>query len=65
MGVIHYRSSQQVYLAGLITTITIAVAGFRTFGKWRREELEERRIDVAIEALALCQGGKGPMAKRV
>jgi hypothetical protein len=39
---------------GLITTIIIAIAGFRTFGKWRREKLEEKRIEVAIEALALC-----------
>jgi hypothetical protein len=39
---------------GLVTTIIIAVAGFRTFGKWRREKLEEKRIEIAIEALALC-----------
>jgi len=39
---------------GLITTIIIAIAGFRTFGKWRREKLEEKRIEVAIDSLALC-----------
>jgi hypothetical protein len=35
---------------GLITTIIIAIAGFRTFGKWRREKLEEKRIEVATTA---------------
>ena len=36
-----------------ITTF-IAYAGFKTFDKWKREQLEERRIDIALEALALA-----------
>ena len=41
-------------LAGFALTTVIAFAGFRTFGRWRREKLEEKRIEVAIEALALA-----------
>ncbi|MGL5164717.1 MAG: hypothetical protein ACRC9K_02375 [Afipia sp.] len=50
--------TQLLTITGLITTITIAIAGFRTFGKWKREKIEEKRIDIAIEALALCYESK-------
>jgi hypothetical protein len=46
--------TQLFTLTGLVITVVVAVAGFRTFEKWRREKLEEKRIEVAIEALALC-----------
>jgi hypothetical protein len=32
----------------------LAIVGLRTFGKWKREKIEEKRIDVAIEALAIA-----------
>jgi hypothetical protein len=32
--------------------------GLRTFGRWRREKIEEKRIDVAIEALAAAYKSK-------
>lgn len=41
-------------IMGFIITATIALAGFRSFDKWKREKLEEKRIDIAIEALALA-----------
>ena len=41
-------------ISGFLLTVTIAVAGFRTFGKWKREKIEERRIDIALEAMALA-----------
>jgi hypothetical protein len=44
--------TQLLTLLGFAITIAIAIGGFRTFGKWRREKLEEKRIEVAIEALA-------------
>lgn len=45
-------------IIGFIITIVIAVGGFRTFGRWKREKLEERRIETAIEALALVYESK-------
>jgi hypothetical protein len=39
---------------GLLITVTIAGFGFRTFEKWRREKIEEKRIEIALEALALA-----------
>jgi hypothetical protein len=39
---------------GFLITIIIAISGFRTFGRWRREKLEEKRIEVAFEALAVA-----------
>lgn len=46
--------TQVFTLSGLVITVAIAIAGFMTFDKWRREKLEEKRIEVAIDALALC-----------
>src|SRR5262245_16621356 len=45
-------------LVGFGITIAIAVSGFRTFNRWKREKLEEKRIDTAIEALALVYESK-------
>jgi hypothetical protein len=42
-----------VALIGVIVTGSFAFAGLKTFNRWRREKLEEKRIDVAIEALAI------------
>jgi hypothetical protein len=43
---------------GFIITLVIAVFGFRTFDRWKREKLEERRIEVAIDALAAAYKAK-------
>ena len=45
--------TQFLTIIGFVITIGIAIGGFRTFGRWRREVIEERRIETAIEALAL------------
>ncbi len=46
--------TQLLTLFGFAITIAIAVSGFRTFGRWKREKIEERRIEAAIDALALA-----------
>jgi hypothetical protein len=46
--------TQVLTLIGLAITVCIAVGGFRTFGRWRNEKLEENRIAVALEAAAIA-----------
>lgn len=41
-------------VVGFALTLGIAIAGFRSFDKWKREKIEERRIDISLEALALA-----------
>ncbi|QDM17542.1 hypothetical protein [Tardiphaga sp. vice278] len=50
--------TQLLTIAGLLITISIAVSGFRTFGRWKREKVEELRIETAIEALAVAYESK-------
>jgi hypothetical protein len=50
--------TQLLTIIGFIITISIAVGGFRTFNRWKREKIEEKRIDIAIEALALVYESK-------
>jgi hypothetical protein len=45
--------SQALTITGFLLTGLIAIGGFRSFGRWKREKIEEKRIDVAIEALVL------------
>jgi hypothetical protein len=56
---LHYQllkdfAPSTVAMLGLILTTVVAVAGFRSFGRWKREKIEERRIEVALDALALA-----------
>lgn len=46
--------SQVLTIIGFLITICIALGGFRTFGRWKREKIEEKRMDVAIEALSVA-----------
>jgi hypothetical protein len=46
--------TQLLTLFGFAITIGIAIGGFRTFGRWRREKLEERRIEIAFDALTVA-----------
>jgi hypothetical protein len=46
--------SQVLSIFGLLLTAAIAYFGFRSFERWKRERLEEKRIDVAFETLALA-----------
>lgn len=45
-------------LIGFGITTALGIAGLRTFGKWKRELIEERRLETAIEALALAYESK-------
>jgi hypothetical protein len=42
-----------VALIGVIVTGSFAFAGLKTFERWKREKLEEKRIDIAIEVLSI------------
>jgi hypothetical protein len=46
--------TQVLTIIGFLITIGIALGGFETFGRWRRQKIEERRIDLAFEALSLA-----------
>jgi hypothetical protein len=46
--------TQLLTIVGLVLTSGFAAAGFRTFGRWKREKLEEKRIEIAFEALSLA-----------
>lgn len=50
--------TQLLTIVGFIITIAIAIGGFRTFGRWKKERIEEKRIDTAIEALTLVYESK-------
>jgi hypothetical protein len=45
-------------LVGFGITLWIANRGFRTFDDWKREKVEEKRIDLALEALAIAYEAK-------
>jgi hypothetical protein len=56
---LHYQilkdfAAPSVALLGLLLTVGIAIAGFKSFGRWKREKIEERRIEVALDALAIA-----------
>lgn len=46
--------TQLFTLTGLVMSGVISFLGLRTFGKWKREKLEERRLEVAYEALTIA-----------
>jgi hypothetical protein len=50
--------TQVFTLAGLIISVCVSIAGLRTFGKWQREKLEERKMDIAFEALSIAYESK-------
>jgi hypothetical protein len=45
--------TQLLTIVGFLITIGIAAGGFQSFTRWKKEKIEEKRIDTAIEALAL------------
>ncbi|HEX3506649.1 MAG TPA: hypothetical protein VHU22_24980 [Xanthobacteraceae bacterium] len=53
-----FGSTQLLTVIGFVITIGIAIGGFRTFGRWKREKIEERRIEIAFEALSIAQESK-------
>jgi hypothetical protein len=46
--------TQLLTIIGFCITVTIALGSFRTFNRWRREKIEEKRLDVALEALSIA-----------
>jgi hypothetical protein len=50
--------TQLLTIVGLGMTGVISFTGLRTFGKWRRESIEERRIEAAIDALSIAYHSK-------
>jgi hypothetical protein len=49
-----FGTTQLLALLGLLLTAGIAIFGFRSFGRWKHEQLELKRIDVALDALTLA-----------
>jgi hypothetical protein len=47
-----------VALVGITVTGTVATLGLQSFEKFKREKIEERRIEVSIDALALAYEAK-------
>lgn len=47
--------TQLLTIIGFVITILIAIAGFRSFERWRKEKIEEKRIDTAVDALVLIR----------
>src|ERR1700730_7878670 len=45
-------------VVGLLLTATIAFFGFRSFDRWKREQLETRRMEVAFGALKVAYQAK-------
>jgi hypothetical protein len=39
---------------GLVISICVSIAGLRTFDKWKREKVEEKKLEIAFEALSLA-----------
>lgn len=50
--------TQLLTIIGMVITVTIAIAGFRSFGRWRREQIEARKIELSLEALSLAYESK-------
>jgi hypothetical protein len=50
--------TQPLTLIGFAITIGIAAGGYQTFSRWKRQKIEERRIETAIDALALAYESK-------
>src|SRR6266567_2276120 len=50
--------NQALTLLGLVLTGLIAWGGFRSFDRWKREKLEERRIEIAFDLLSIAYESK-------
>ena len=50
--------TQILTICGLAISALFAFRGLRTFDKWRQEQIEQRKIEVALEALAMAYEAK-------
>jgi hypothetical protein len=46
--------TQALTIIGFLITISIALGSFRTFNRWKRERIEEKKLDIALEALSIA-----------
>jgi hypothetical protein len=46
--------TQVLTIIGFVITGAIAIGGFGTFERWRKQKLEEKKIEIAFEALAIA-----------
>jgi hypothetical protein len=46
--------TQLLTIVGFLITGAIAIGGFGTFERWRKQKLEEKKIEIAFEALAIA-----------
>lgn len=51
-------SGSALTVIGFGLSTILAIAGLKTFSRWKREKVEERRIETAIDALALAYESK-------
>jgi hypothetical protein len=57
-GVLKDFSVPVLTIIGFGISTILAIAGLKTFARWKREKVEERRIETAIDALALAYESK-------
>jgi hypothetical protein len=50
--------TQLLTIVGFCITSAIAIGGFRSFKRWKREKIEEKKIEIAFEALSLAYEAK-------
>lgn len=46
--------TQLLTMVGMAITVSIALGGFRTFNRWKREKIEEKKIEFAFDGLAVA-----------
>jgi hypothetical protein len=46
--------TQLLTICGFVLTATIAGLSLRTFNRWRREKIEEKKIELAFDGLAIA-----------
>lgn len=51
--------TQLLACGGLLLTAAIGGFGLRTLNKWRREKIEEKKVDLAMDAISLAYESKG------
>src|SRR4051812_27248391 len=44
--------TQVLTIIGFLMTGGIALGSFRTFDRWKREKIEEKKLEIALEALS-------------
>lgn len=53
-----FGRTQLLTIVGFLVTISIAVGSFRTFNRWKREKIDETKVQVALDGLAIAYDSK-------